>query len=166
MKKYLRLTLILGILTNSCSANEIVGVYQTNFATYGMFGQSLTINCDGSFARNFQGDLMNDNSYGNWKIKEDTLVLVYDSVHYPKGRYNGESRLLIKHNKLTEYFPIYKKKYEELIKLIEKEGLADSIKIGSYSKFKRTVGKMPANFRGKMKRQYFEKKEKIKCKKL
>ena len=148
---------------NSCSTKNIVGKYQTNFATYGKFAKTMTINCDSTFVVNFRGDFMNDNSYGKWEISGDTLIMNYDSINYPKSRYKGQSKYLIKRNKLTSHFPISKEKYDELVALIEKEGMTDSLNIGSYSKFKRIAGKTPANFYGRMKRQYFKKVEEKDC---
>lgn len=152
-----------GILFISCKPIKITGKYQTNFGTYGMFGKTLTISCDSTFVLNFRGDLMNDNSLGKWKINGDTLILTYDTINYPKSRYKGVDKYLVKPNKLTNYFPISKDKYKELVALIEKEGMTDSLKIGSYSKFKRTAGKTFANFQGKMKRQYFMRVETAQC---
>ena len=163
MTKYSIPILTLVIFLTSCYSRKVVGKYQTNFATYGRFAKTMTINCDSTFVLNFSGDFMNDNSYGKWEISGDTLIMNYDSINYPKSRYNGQSKYLIKRNKLTNHFPISKEKYNELIALIEKEGMTDSLKIGSYSKFKRTAGKTLANFQGKMKRQYFEKIKKTDC---
>lgn len=165
LTKYIISILILGVLFVSCKTKNVIGKYRTNFGTYGMFGKTLTLNCDSTFVLNFSGDLMNDNSFGNWKIVSDTLILTFDSVNYPKSRYKGVSHCLIKRNKLTDYFPISKDKYKELKALIEKEGMTDSVKIGSYSKVKRNAGKTFVNFNGKMKRQYFIKVEKTECEK-
>ena len=155
--------LILLLIISSCSSNKIVGTYKSNFASYGRFLKTLNLNCDSTFVMNFYGDFMNDNSYGKWTINGDTLIMTYDTINYPKSRYSGINKYLIKNNKLTSNFPITKEKYDELVELIEKEGMTDSLKIGSYSKFKRTAGKTPANFQGKMKRQYFKKVEEKDC---
>lgn len=165
LSKYTITLLILCTLCNSCSVNNIAGKYRTNFAAYGRFGKTLTLYCDSTFVMNFNGDFINDNSYGVWKISADTLIMNYDTINYPKNRYSGQSNYLIKHNKLSSHFPITKEKYEELVALIKKEGMTDSLKIGSYSKFKRTAGKTLANFQGKMKRQYFKKIKEIDCRK-
>ncbi len=107
---------------------------------------------------------MNDNSFGKWKVRNDSLILNFDSINYPKSRYNGTSYYSIKRNKLTSYFPITKEKYNELVELIEKEGMTDSLKIGNYRKFRRTSGKTLKNFQGKLGRQYFQRIEKFECK--
>ena len=128
-----------------------------------MFSKVLTINCDSTFVFNFRGDLMNDNSYGKWLVNGDTLILKFDTINYPKSRYSGIAKYLIKNNKLTLNFPITKEKYNEIKAIIEKEGLNDSLKIESYSRFKRSAGKTPVNFQGKMKRQYFIKVDEKNC---
>jgi hypothetical protein len=163
LTKYSIPILILYIFTSSCSTKKVAGKYQTNFAAYGMFQKILTINCDSTFVLNFNGDLMNDNSYGKWNIKNDSLILNFDSINYPKSRYSGISYYSIKRNKLTSYFPFTKEKYNELKMLIEKAGITDSLNLGSYRKFKKNHEKTSKNFYGKMGKQYFKKIEKFEC---
>jgi hypothetical protein len=155
--------LILLLAISSCSSNKIVGTYKSNFASYGRFLKTLNLNCDSTFVMNFYGDFMNDNSYGKWTISGDTLIMTYDTINYTKSRYFGVDKYLIKNNKLTSNFSITKEKYDELVALIEKERMTDSLKIGSYSKFKRITDKTPANFQGKMKKQYLKKVEEKDC---
>jgi len=151
----LGLTIICLLL--ACSNKLIPGEYHTNFPTYGMFGKTLTLDCDSSAIMNFQGDLMNDNSYGQWKTIEDTLVITFDTLNYPTSRYKNNLSLLIKGKKLLNV-PFSKEKYMEL-ELIA----SDSIDIPSLKSLNRKADKNMKYHYGKMKRQYFIRIESSDC---
>jgi len=40
--------------------------------------------------------MMNDNSVGTWSVKQDTLVLVFDTIKNPKSRYKGTEMFITK----------------------------------------------------------------------
>ncbi len=143
---------------------KIAGTFQTNFPTYGMFGETLTLNCDHSAVLNFRGDLMNDNSVGIWGKKNNLLTLTFDSTLYPKQRYKGQLSFEIKNQKLyivhftKEYYDELKAKAEKYSKEQNEE-----IKLPSYSEFKKQYSKTPKNYYGKSGIQYFKKIESFKC---
>jgi len=78
----------------------------------------------------------------------DTLILIYDTINYPKSRYKGINKYLIKRNKLTNLLSNLKNDQIQRIGNTElkKEGMTDSLKIGSYSKFKRNCWKNICKF--------------------
>ncbi|AZQ60245.1 hypothetical protein EJ994_16065 [Maribacter sp. MJ134] len=108
-------------------------------------------------------EFKNISSYGNWEVKNRLLVVNFRTVKYPKIEDDQTNYYHIKRNKLTSVFPISKEEYLDLITKIEENGLKDSLKIGSYRKFKRKRGKTFKNFQGKMGKQFFKKVENIEC---
>lgn len=146
----------------SCSHTLTPGTYRTNVSTYGMFGKKLTLNCDSTVVLNFSGDLLNDNSYGNWFANSDTLKIKFDTINYPNSRYKEDLEFIIKRKKL--YYLLYnEEKYNELIDKISESGI-DTLKIPSYRKFNRVMSKTMTNDKGNMKRQYFKLSEAYDCK--
>lgn len=123
-----------------------------------MFAKSLTLDCEGKAVMNFRGDLMNDNSLGRYEVKEDTLIIHFDSL---KGqRYEGDLSFIIQGNKLLNV-PFPKAEYDRLVQQLKGN---DTIKILSYKKLNKMMSLSPANFKGKMKKQYFKKVKEIDCK--
>jgi hypothetical protein len=153
---FLSLTLI------SCSEKIINGKYRTNFNTYGMFSKTLTLECDGNAILNFQGDMQNNNSFGNWKTEKDTLILFFDSIKNEKNKFKGELKFVIKRNKL-ENMPFPKSEYDKLVELAKKPE-NDTLKIPSYRKINKLTNQSMKNFQGKNGKQYFKKVEEIECK--
>ena len=141
-----------------CTNNLIPGVYKTNFNSYGRFSKTLTLDCDGTATLNFQGDMMNDNSYGNWRTENDTVLIAFDTVNYPNSRFRKDLIFISKKGKLYR-IQFSKKQYDELLNLA-----ADSVKIPSYRKLARRLDKTPTNFQGNSKVQFFRRNESIKCK--
>jgi hypothetical protein len=97
-----RLTLIFcvtNLFTTVFGQKNYCGEYVTNFPSYGMFGQTLKLNCDSTAVFNFRGDLMNDNSYGRWTIMQNTLTVFFDTTK-PNARYKDTISFKIKGQKL------------------------------------------------------------------
>ena len=143
---------------------KLSGIYQTNFPTYGMFGKTLTLNCDSSVVLNFRGDLMNDNSFGNWSTDRKVLTLTFDSTLHPTQRYKGQMRYKIKSNRL--YLVTFtKKQFQELKEKIEKHSKDSAIdfKLSSYRKFKKKYGRTMKNNYGKTGVQYLKKIKLMDC---
>ena len=107
IKPALLISLIL-IANFSFAQKRPAGKYQTNFPSYGMFSETLTLNCDSTAVIHFVGDLMNDYSYGKWKVIKDTVILTFDSSN---KRYKGTLHLGVRNNKL--YKGINKVQYAE-----------------------------------------------------
>jgi hypothetical protein len=162
--KKLNLIFVLAVFLTpiSCSKHIITGEYRTNFATYGMFGKTLTLNCDSSVIMNYAGDLINDNSYGNWEINEDTLILRFDTINYPNSRFRNDLFFVIKGNKLNN-IPITKSRYSKLVRNIRESGSVN--KVLSYERFVRNADINMVDNKGTMKRQYFVKIEELSCNK-
>jgi len=144
--------------------NKLSGVYQTNFATYGMFGRTLTLNCDSSAVINFRGDLLNDNSFGNWTTDRKILTLTFDSTLHPQQRYKGQFNYKIKRNRLY-LVNFTRNQYQELKEKIEehsKENATD-LKLPSYRNFKKKFGRTMKNHSGKTGTQYLKKIKSTDC---
>jgi hypothetical protein len=62
---------------------------------------------------NFRGDLMNDNSFERWSVRDNTLTLSFDATKYPQQRYKGEMNYRIKDDRLY-LINLTKEQYEEL----------------------------------------------------
>ena len=145
-------------ITNiSCSKKVITGKYRTNFNSYGMFSNTLTLDCEGNAIMNYSGDAMYNNSQGVWKKNKDTLVIFFDSLLNKNNRYKGEIKYLIKRNRI-ENIPYPKSIYKKLVKYYKTNKL-DMKKITRYKKLNQT----PMNHYGKMGFQYFKKIENIEC---
>jgi hypothetical protein len=157
-----RLTLIfiLSLFTiKVCGQTKLAGAYQTNFPAYGMFGETLTLNCDSTVILNFRGDLMNDNSFGTWTTNKTELILTFDSTLHPDQRYKGQMNYRIKGNRLY-VLTITKKQYQDLKEKADqysKENNSDLKVPTSYKKFKRKYGKTMKNSTDKARVQYFKK---------
>ncbi len=147
----------------SCSSNKALsGIYVTNFPSYGRFSKTLTLNCDSTAVMKFQGDMMNDNSFGTWSINNKELILEFDSIQYPGSRYKGDFVLLLDGRKLL--IPIIsREQFERLVDTVKASNLDGKIKIKTYERFVRKFSKAPKNFRGKMRKQYFKRTEDLDC---
>jgi hypothetical protein len=143
---------------------KLYGTYQTNFSSYGMFGQTLTINCDNSVILNFRGDLMNDNSIGNWMAKRKLLTLTFDSTLYPYQRYKTKIMYRIKRNRLY-LIQITRRQFQGLKEQIEKysEDNANTLKLSSYRKFKKKYFRTSKDFSGNTGVQYLKKIKSTDC---
>ncbi len=160
---FLIITLFFLFLTlNSCSKKIVIGKYRTNFNTYGMFSKTLTLECNGDATLSFQGDMQNNNSFGNWKTEKDTLIIFFDSVKNEKNKFKGELKFVIKRNKL-ENMPFPKSKYNKLVEFAKKPE-NDTLKIPSYRQLNKMTNQNMRNFQGKSGKQYFKKVEEIECK--
>ncbi|MCG8322503.1 MAG: hypothetical protein MI921_23595 [Cytophagales bacterium] len=105
----------------------------------------------------FQGDMMNDNSYGNWRTSNDTLFILFDTTNYPDGRYKNDLTFIFKGQKLFS-IPFSPEQYDKLMALA-----ADSIEIPNYRRLAKPLDKTPTNFKGNSKRQYFRKAKSFEC---
>ena len=141
----------------SCSKTIIPGRYCTNFATYGMFGKTLKLNRDSSAIMNFAGDLMNDNSYGNWKIKDDTVLITFDTIKYPNSRYKKDLAFKIKGNRLYN-IAFTNKQYHDFLIKAKSEGY-DIKRMPTASRFNKIADKNLTNHKGTFRRQFFKRKE-------
>lgn len=144
-------------LSISCSKTIIPGRYCTNFATYGMFGKTLKLNRDSTVIINFAGDLMNDNSYGNWKINNDTLLITFDTIKYPNSRYKKDLAYKIKGNRLYN-IAFTNEQYQDFLLKAKNEGY-DIKGMPNASRFNRIADKNMTNHKGTMRRQFFKRKE-------
>lgn len=153
MKKIFIITIIFCI---SCANKPVKRIYSSKHAFYGMFVNSLTLQCTGIAEMNFQGDLMNDKSIGKWYVNGDTLLIKYDSI---KQRYNGDVRYKIVGNKLKN-LPVSRAQYKKLIDSLKILGYGDTIKklkvLKSYRNFSKASGQVMTDHRGTIKRQYLK----------
>jgi hypothetical protein len=122
--KRLVLTILSILLAIALSGQKkIVGEYQSNFPTYGMFGETLKLNCDSTAILNFRGDMMNDNSYGRWKVENKTLVVIFDTTRSIKSRDKDTLILRIKGSRFYKigWTKESYKKYQDLLNQHNKE---------------------------------------------
>jgi hypothetical protein len=143
---------------------NLAGIYSTNFPTYGMFGKTLTLNCDSSSALNFRGDLMNDTSRGVWTLRGTSLTVIFDSITHPTQRYKTPLNFKIKRSRL---YPIAlnRTEYEKLKLDAEKSAQVNNekLRLPSYTTFQKRSNKTPRNFKGRYGTQYFKISEKFTC---
>jgi hypothetical protein len=143
---------------------SLAGIYSTNFPTYGMFGKTLTLNCDSSTVLNFRGDLMNDTSRGVWTLRGKFLIVIFDSIAHPSQRYKTPLNFKIKRSRL---YPINLNRtdYEKLKLDAEKSALEnhEKLKLPSYSTFQKRSNKTPRDFKGRYGNQYFKIAERFTC---
>ena len=164
-----RLTLIFcvtNLFTTVFGQKNYCGEYVTNFPSYGMFGQTLKLNCDSTAVFNFRGDLMNDNSYGRWTIMQNTLTIFFDTSK-PNARYKDTIRFKIKGQRLYR-IGITKKMYDKYKTIIEQHNkeTGDSLKMPSFKKFHNSTNKTPKNHYGKTGKQYLKKSKSYSCDKV
>ena len=156
----LKLILILSLFTiKAWGQTKLAGVYQTNFPAYGMFGETLTLNCDSTTTLNFRGDLMNDTSFGTWTANKKVLILTFDSTLHPYQRYKGQMNYRIKGNRFY-VINFTRKHYQDLKEKVDrysKENNSDLKFPTSYKKFKKKYGQTMKNSTGKARVQYFKK---------
>jgi hypothetical protein len=165
MRKFCTVTIVLLFSLFVSAQRSLSGVFQTNFPVYGMFGQTLSLNCDSSVVMNFRGDLMNDNSFGRWSVRDETLTLSFDSTKYPQQRYKGQMNYRIRGDRLY-LINLTKEQYEEL-KAKALQAAKDSgqvIRLPSYRWFKKHTGRAMKNHSGKTGKQYFKRTEVTDCK--
>jgi hypothetical protein len=92
--------------------------------------------------------MMNDNSYGKWSVKKDTLLLSFDTITYPNSRYKKQEQYLIKGKKLV--VP------NILIAEFKKRGIWDTLS-PKYRKLVRNYhDKTMINFKGTMRKNYYK----------
>jgi len=153
------LTVTLSLLVTYVSGQKnLSGTYQTNFPTYGMFGQTLKLNCDSTAILNFRGDLLNDTSFGKWSSNAKNLILTFDSTLYPHQRYKGQLKYKIKRGRFY-LINFTKEQYQELKEKVEqynKDNKAN-VQLPSYDEFTKKYGKTMKNHTGKMGVQYLKK---------
>ena len=158
---FVLLTLVVCAISISCSNKIVPGIYGTNYASYGMVGKTLTLNCDSSMILRFSGDFVNDYYYGKWTTSKDTLFFVFDTINNPNNI--GHQNLLVRGKKLKDIpIPFNKKIYQELIEAIRSVH-EDTLQLPSYRELKRNRGKILVDFKGTMKRQHFVRYEKFSC---
>jgi hypothetical protein len=54
---------------------NIIGLYRSNFTSYGFFASSLKLDKDSTFHYHFGGDLIDNDLYGTWYLSKDTIKL-------------------------------------------------------------------------------------------
>jgi hypothetical protein len=145
--------------TTLFSQNKMSGEYVTNFPSYGMFGEILTLNCDGTAVLNFRGDLMNDSSYGHWTVHHERLIIFYDKSN-PNARHKDTMNFNIKDKKLYQV-GLTKKMYKKIKTLIDKHNkeTGENLQLPSYDSLSQTS----KDFYGKTGIQYFEKTKSYVC---
>ncbi|MFL9836489.1 hypothetical protein ABS768_03210 [Flavobacterium sp. ST-75] len=136
-------------MITSCSKKFHTGIYSTNFPAYGMFSQSIELKEDSTFVKNFRGDMMNDNSVGTWSVKQDTLVLVFDTIKNPKSRYKGTEIFIIKNKKL-----IYPDN-DWIITKLKSGNIWDTLSNKQKRELKKNISLTPKDFYGTMRKQYY-----------
>ena len=151
------------LLTNIFGQKNYCGEYVTNFPTYGMFGQTLKLNCDSTAIFNFRGDLLNDNSFGRWTIQNKTLTIIFDTSK-PNARYKDTLSFKIKRQRLYR-IGITKKMYDKYKAIVEQHNkeTGDSLQMPSFKKFDNQLNQTPKNFYGKTGKQYFKKSKSYSC---
>ena len=152
MRKKLNLSLIFFFtltMITSCSKKFYTGRYSTNFPSYGMFSQSIELKEDSTFIKNFRGDMMNDNSVGTWSIKQDTLILVFDTIKNPKSRYKGTEIFKIKNKKLIH------PDNDWIITNLKSKNIWDTLSNKQKRELKKTINLTPKDFNGTMRKQYY-----------
>jgi hypothetical protein len=144
---------------------NISGEYKTNVSAYGMFEKILVLNCDSTAVLNFRGDLMNDNSYGRWRINKKILTLIFDTVQSVNSRYKGLLCFAVRNKNLYE-LGMTKKLYNELKNRINQENSKkdERIVLPSFRKLNRQQNQILVNYKGAIKRQFFRITKSYKCK--
>jgi len=113
-----------------------------------MFSSSIELKPDSTFVKNFKGDMMNDSSFGKWSVNKDTLILNFDTINFPRGRYTKPENYLIKNKKLLPN--------ENLIAFLKSKGFWDTLP-KKYKKMATHINqKSPKDFKGKMRNQYYK----------
>jgi len=162
----LLLTLFLSMtIADLFGQKNLSGTYQTNFPTYGMFGQTLTLSCDSTAILTFRGDLLNDKSFGKWSANAETLILTFDSTLHPHQRYKGQFKYKIKGGRFY-LITFTKEQYLELKEKVEqynKDSNAN-LQLPKYTEFTKKYGKTMKNHSGKMGVQYFARMKASDCK--
>jgi len=122
-----------------------------------MFGKTLRLNRDSTVIMNFAGDLMNDNSYGNWRINNDTLFIAFDTIKYPNSRYKKDLAFKIKGRRLYN-IAFTNKQYQDFLLIAKNDGY-DIDKMPNARRFNKKADKNMTNHKGTMRRQFYKRKE-------
>ncbi len=109
--------LLFVLLASSCSNTLQMGRYVDNSNTHRVLGTSLELNCDSTFVRRSQGDMMDHRSYGKWSVSGDSLILSYDTIAYGEQRYSGTEYYIYKYRKLED--PESKENLKKLKKMLD-----------------------------------------------
>ena len=155
---------ILLFAINAFGQKKIVGEYQTNFPTYGMFDKTLKLNCDSIAVLNFRGDLMNDNSFGRWKIENKILTVIFDTTKSINSRYKYTLNFKIKGNRLylvgwtKELYQTYKTMIDQ-----HNKDTGENVQMPKFKKFDSQQSQTPKNFYGKTGTQFFKKTKPYGC---
>ena len=149
--------------TTAFGQKNFCGEYVTNFPVYGMFGQTLKLNCDSTAVFNFRGDLLNDNSFGRWTIQDKILTIIFDTSK-PNARYKDTISFKIKGQRLYR-IGITKKMYDKYKVIVEQHNkeTGDSLQMPSFKKIDNQLNQTPKNFYGKTGKQYFKKSKSYSC---
>ena len=99
-------------------------------------------------------DMFSYDSYGKWEIKNDTLLLIFDTIKYPKNIFKENLYFRIKGRRLF-YIENSENRYNDLVKNSKMNGY-DTIKVPSFHKFNRHLNKNTPNYKGKIRKQYFK----------
>jgi len=112
---------------------------------------------------NFQGDLMNDNSYGRWIIRNKTLTVFFDTTK-PNARYKDTLNFKIKGKRLyiSDWTKEMYAKFKAKVVQHNKE-TGENLKLPAYKEFDRTYNRTPKNFQGKTGKQFFKKTKIYSC---
>jgi hypothetical protein len=154
--------LFLTLVLNSVDGQTVLsGQYQTNFPAYGMFAETLDLNCDSTFALNFRGDLQNDNTFGSWTVNKRSVILTIDTIRTKTKRYSGPITFNIKGDRLYQK-KLTKKEYKILQQKIAEHNKVtkDTLGLPKFAAFQMT----PKNHSGKEGRQFYKKLKAFSCK--
>lgn len=119
-----------------------------------MFTNTIELNKDSSVVKTFRGDLMNNNSFGTWKMRHDTLILKFDSVKHPTNRYLGDEYYIVKRKKLFQTIT------ETQLKMLRKQfSFSDSLSPPTQEKFQEMIRQQQTmiDFKGTMRENYYVK---------
>jgi hypothetical protein len=160
MQKELFILCLVLVSNSGYSQKDLSGQYQTNFPTYGMFGETLDLKCDSTFILNFRGDLQNNNTYGKWTMNKKHLILTVDTCLTKTKRYSGLITFNIVGNKLYRE-RLTKKNYLELQKKVieHNKKTGDTLSLPTFGSLQMT----PMDHYGKEGRQFYQKLKSFKC---
>lgn len=161
MRRIFAIVCFILFLNSVYGQKSLSGQYQTNFPAYGMFGETLDLNCDSTFTLNFRGDLQNDKSFGKWTVNESSIILTVDTIRTKTKRYTGPLTFNIKGDRLYQE-KLTKKEYKILQQKVAEHNkeTKDTLALPKFAAFQMT----PKNHYGKEGRQFYKKLKSFSCK--
>lgn len=113
--------ILLTVVASSASAQQLRGIYKSNFADLGFFITTINFTSDSTFDYEFSGDLIQKNFRGHYSIRQPNVYLRFsevdgptfkvDSVEYVNSNYHNYE---LKEEKGLKYHLKYRIEEEKL----------------------------------------------------